>query len=190
MEIVLVLIVLGALLAGLITLGKVFSRKRSTAKEEIFPGLPSTPPGKLPYEKKWYLLSQAERSFYEILLKVAGNDMHVFAKVRLLDLLWVPNHVNNRQSHLNRVMSKHVDFVLCNRRTVSPVLVLELDDSSHRMIERRERDLFVNEVLRTAGLHVLRVPVRRSYTLDEVAELIRKEIGGAGTTNPTGKGGG
>src|SRR5713101_3637149 len=82
-------------------------------------------PENLPYRKKDYLLTPAERSFYEVLQRVAGDSMQVFAKVRLVDLVWLPKGTQNRQAHLNRVLSKHVDFVLCNRQTVSPVLVVE-----------------------------------------------------------------
>src|ERR1700752_312435 len=100
-----------------------------------------------PYRKKDCLLTPAERSFYEVLQRVAGDDMQVFAKVRLVDLVWLPKGTQNRQAHLNRVMSKHVDFVLCNRKTVSPVLVIELDDSSHNMSHRQGRDAVVNDIL-------------------------------------------
>ena len=111
-----------------------------------------------------------------MLYAAAGKDLLVFAKVRLLDVLWVPKTIRDRQSHLNRVMSKHVDFVLCDRRTVAPVLVIELDDSSHEIPNRAERDAFVDAALRSTGLAVLRVPVRRSYVASELAELLRKEM--------------
>ncbi len=102
-------------------------------------------PENLPYRKKDYLLTSAERSFYEVLQRVAGDGMQLFAKVRLVDLVWLPKGTQNRQAHLNRVLSKHVDFVLCNRQTVSPILVVELDDSSHNMDHRQGRDAVVND---------------------------------------------
>lgn len=45
--------------------------------------------GKLPYRKKMYLLTKAERSFFGVLLEVIGSDYHVFCKIRLADLLEV-----------------------------------------------------------------------------------------------------
>jgi hypothetical protein len=70
--------------------------------------------GPMPYQKKWYLLSPAERDFYEALRQAVGNRYLIFAKVRLLDLLWLPQNLSNRQTHMNRVQAKHVDFVLCH----------------------------------------------------------------------------
>lgn len=126
----------------------------------------------VPYRRSESLLTPAERSFYEVLRGVVGDDVHLFAKVRLADLVWLPHALDNRQAHLNRITSKHIDFVLCERHSVAPVLAVELDDSSHQARDRRQRDVFVNEVLHAAGLPLLRVPVQRSYVSDEVAELI------------------
>lgn len=131
-----------------------------------------------PYRKKDYLLTPAERSFYEVLQKVAGDNMQVFAKVRLADLVWLPKGTQNLQGHLNRVLSKHVDFVLCNRETLSPVLVVELDDSSHSMSHRQGRDAVVNDILHSAGLPILRISAKCSYVPNELNELIHsKSIG-------------
>lgn len=120
--------------------------------------------GPLPYQKKWYLLSPAERDFYQALCQALENRYLIFTKVRLLDLLWLPQNLPNRQTHMNRVQAKHVDFVLCHPQTVAPALVIELDDASHRLPERQERDIFLNEVLQAAGIPLLRVPVRKSFS--------------------------
>jgi hypothetical protein len=126
----------------------------------------------LPYRRIDSLLTPAERAFYEVLQGVVGDDLHLFVKVRLADLVALPRTVDNRQAHLSRIASKHIDFVLCERRTVAPVLAVELDDSSHQAGPRRQRDALVNDVLQAAGLPLLRVPVKRSYVPDEVAALV------------------
>ena len=133
--------------------------------------------GPLPYQKKWYLLSPAERDFYETLRQAVGNRYLIFAKVRLLDLLWLPDKMENRPLYIGRVASKHVDFVLCHPQTVAPVLVIELDDASHQLPERQERDHFVNEVLRVAGIPLLRVPVRKSFSASALHGQILGALG-------------
>ena len=141
----------------------------------------------MPYQKKWYLLSPAERDFYEALRQAVGNRYTIFAKVRLLDLLWLPDNMENRILYIRRVASKHVDFVLCHPQTVAPVLVIELDDASHQLPERQERDIFLNEVLRVAGIPLLRVPVRKSFSapalrgqiLETLSVYSRPETGAA-----------
>ena len=131
--------------------------------------------GKLPYRKKDYLLTVTERSFYEVLRSIAGDELEVFAKVRLLDLVYLPKGTDTRQSHTNRVMSKHVDFLLCERQNVSPLLVIELDDSSHERDDRAERDAFVDEALGAAGLPILHITAKHSYIPKELAVAIPAE---------------
>ena len=130
----------------------------------------------LPYKKKDYLLSAAERSFYEVLCSVVDNQLHVFPKVRLMDLVYLPKGTENWQRHKNRVISKHVDFVLCDRQNIAPVLVIELDDASHEREDRRERDTFLDKALATASLPILHVAAKRSYAPKELAELIQQKL--------------
>ena len=133
--------------------------------------------GPLPYQKKWYLLSPAEREFYDALRQAVGNRYTIFTKVRLLDLLWLPDNMENRILYIRRVASKHVDFVLCHPQTVAPALVIELDDASHQLPERQERDIFLNEVLRVAGIPLLRVPVRKSFSAPALRGQILDTLG-------------
>lgn len=133
--------------------------------------------GPMPYQKRWYLLSPAERDFYDALRQAVGPNYLIFAKVRLLDLLWLPQNLSNRQTHMNRVQAKHVDFVLCHPQTAAPVLVIELDDASHQLPERQERDIFLNEVLRVAGIPLLRVPVRKSFSAPALRGQILDTLG-------------
>jgi hypothetical protein len=133
-------------------------------------------PVALPYRKKDYLFTAAERSFYEVLCGVVDGQLHVFPKIRLADLVWMPKGTANQQAHRNRIQSKHVDFVLCDREKIAPVLVIELDDSSHEAEERRERDSFVDSALFAAGLPIFHIPARKAYVPADLAALIQQKL--------------
>jgi very-short-patch-repair endonuclease len=130
----------------------------------------------LPYRRKDYLLSKPERAFYHVLRKALGDQWTIFAKVRLLDLLWLPRGTQATQAHRNRVQSKHVDFVLCEPATLTPILVIELDDRSHEREDRQNRDRFVDRALESAGLPVLHVPARDGYVVNDLADQIRTAV--------------
>jgi len=119
--------------------------------------------GQSPYEQRKYYLTRAERSFYGVLNEAVGGRYVVFAKVRLADVLRVRPGVSESQAHLNRIIAKHVDFLLCEPRDVSPVLAIELDDSSHGEERRQARDQFVDEAFDGAGLPLLRIHAARGY---------------------------
>ena len=133
--------------------------------------------GKLPYRRKNWLLTKAERSFFGVLQQVTGNDYLLFCKVRLADVVDVER--NAGQAAFNRISAKHVDFLLCDPSQVSPVLAIELDDASHGAARRQERDAFVDSVLAAAGLPLLRVPAKQNYVPAELANLIAEKIASA-----------
>jgi hypothetical protein len=119
------------------------------------------------------LLTASERRFFDVLVDAVEHP-RIFAKVRLLDLLHVPRGLPGRQAHLNRVMSKHIDFVLCDHQSLRPLLVIELDDASHDRRDRRERDEFVDGALADAGIPVLHVSVASSYSAVELRRQIEE----------------
>ena len=129
-------------------------------------------PANLPYEKEPHLLTHGEQAFYRVLLRSIGPDVTIFAKVRLIDLVGVRKGTEKAQAHKNRVISKHIDFVLCSRESSVPLLVIELDDASHRSADRQARDQFKDAVLTAAGIPVLRVPARSGYSEIELGAMI------------------
>lgn len=132
-------------------------------------------PTKFPYQKRDYLLTIAERKFYDVLSKIAEEQNYlVFAKVRLEDLLWLPKNTENRLKWRGYVRSRHIDFVLCNKENIRPLLAIELDDSSHQREDRIERDERVDRILRDSGLPILHVRTQNFYNLNLLAKEIQK----------------
>lgn len=130
----------------------------------------------LPYRVVPSLLTPAERRFYAALVTAIDPHMTICAKVRLADVLTLPPGTPEWRAHFNRVQAKHLDFVLCNRDDLAPLLAIELDDSSHARSARRERDAFLNQACADAGLSVLRIPVQRSYTTVELAQRVQDSL--------------
>jgi hypothetical protein len=131
---------------------------------------------RLPYARRDYLMSRAERSLYGVLEQATAGEYRIFSKVRLADLIAVRGGTAQRQAHFNRISAKHVDFVLCSRDAVSPLLVLELDDASHNRPDRARRDGFVDDALASAGLPILHLRARSAYDAHEIADAIRRAM--------------
>jgi hypothetical protein len=128
-----------------------------------------------PFFKRKYLLSVAERRFFDILRRVVGESL-VFPKVKLADLVEADQRHLLRKSNFNYIKAKHIDFVVCDA-ALSPVVAIELDDKSHQRLDRRARDRDVNRILELASLPILRVPVRRAYDEQEIAGQILDKLG-------------
>lgn len=130
----------------------------------------------LPYEKA-ELLSNAERSFLGVLELALAGRYRIMAKVRVLDLIRVKAGLpaDKRQSALNRIQSKHVDFVLCQPSDLSVAGAIELDDASHNRASRRQRDAFLDEALAAAGVPLYRFSAKRAYSVAELRAAFEQQ---------------
>ena len=123
-----------------------------------------------PFLRRKYLLTKAEKSFYEILRAVVAPHA-VLAKIRLADLVEADERHLLRRSNFDHIKSRHIDFVICDR-ALSPIIAIELDDSSHQRPDRVARDRDVNRILEIAELPILRVAVRPTYTEVDIAKQL------------------
>lgn len=141
-----------------------------------------TEKSQLPYRVRDDFLTPAELSFYKVLESIVGTKLAIQSKVRLADIFFV-SRPNENQAFQNKISQKHLDFLICDSKTMKPLFGIELDDASHKRSDRQERDVFVNDVFRTANLPLLRFPVQRAYSRDEIvskiAPLFKKDNGNA-----------
>lgn len=119
-------------------------------------------------------LTPAEQSFLASLKTFAGEQYVICPKVRLSDVVFVRKGTGakERQTILNRINRKHIDFLLLSTSTLQPVLAIELDDSSHQNASSRARDLVKDKALADAGLKVVRVPARSAYSAADFETII------------------
>ncbi|MEM9942103.1 MAG: DUF2726 domain-containing protein [Planctomycetota bacterium] len=129
-------------------------------------------PVKLPYESRGQLVTKPELRFYKSLLKAVQDDWEIFAMVRIADLLKVRAGHPQRRKWLNKILAKHIDFVLCDPTSLKPICCIELDDRSHERPDRIERDIFVNRAFESAGIPLLRIATQKQYRAREIRELI------------------
>jgi hypothetical protein len=120
-------------------------------------------------------LSQNEKEFLGKLDRIIGARYRVFVQVRLADLVGVEAAGNRRArwKALSQVFGKSVDFVICSRTTLDPVMVIEVDDRSHEVADRRRRDGLVDRVCAEAGLPLVHVKARFSYSEGELVKKLQ-----------------
>ncbi len=129
----------------------------------------------LPYRQRDDFLSAAELSFYRVLTLGLDGSYLVCPKVNLADVFFVSGS-HKKQSYKNKIDRKHVDFLLCDPTSMTPVLGIELDDQSHARRDRQERDQFVDQVFEVAGLPLLHVRAAAGYSPQNIADLVRQAV--------------
>ena len=122
------------------------------------------------YEK---LLTNAEAACFEALKSALGEEHHIFAKVRMGDLLEpVAQSPRERKAALDEVRSERVDFVVCRNRTWEIVAAVELDEPNQKA--PGEHDQFVNEVFQQTAIPLIRIPAEASSRVEEIAARFAK----------------
>ena len=109
--------------------------------------------------------------------RAVAGDYTILMKVRLGDFVWLANEPQERKFHNNQVQCKHVDFLLCDKVMIEPLLVIELDDSSHRNYDHADRDKFKDETFDAIGLPIIRLQVRENYDGEVLKRQIHEKIG-------------
>lgn len=109
------------------------------------------------YGRRDCIMTKAERKCFFSLNEAVGGDYDVFPQIHLPSIL---NHKINGQKWFGafrHIDEKSVDFVLCRKSDLFPILAIELDDWSHERPERQKRDKEIERILRGANLPLLRL---------------------------------
>ena len=127
-----------------------------------------------PYVAAPGLFTEAESRFLRA-LEQAAPEYRMFGKVRVADVIGVQKGLSNsaRTSALNRITSKHIDFVLCRPHDLSVVCAVELDDKTHERKDRRARDMFLENALAAAEVPLVRIKTAKSYDVAGLRGLLR-----------------
>jgi len=124
------------------------------------------------------LFTPAEKNFMWVLDRALGGEYMVLGKVRIADVLRSQHGIDPKKAKRQfwQTSSKHLDFVIADKKTLDPVCVIELNDGSHERKDRKQRDIFVDEACRSAELPILWVKAERYYDEDKVRAVILNKI--------------
>jgi len=124
------------------------------------------------YSAKPSLLTEAERTFLYALDQALPPNTRVFVQVALSAIVSTRQGSESRQRSWNRIAQKVADFVVCDQ-WCKPLVVIELDDSSHKKTKRAARDELLDSILGNVGLRLLHVRAAGNYDVSALrAELL------------------
>lgn len=110
------------------------------------------------FARKAPFLRDDEIHLYERLV-IALRNAHVFPQVAMSAFV---QHKGKEYGARSLFAQKYVDYLVCERGTMRPLYVIELDGASHSSARAKKRDGQKNQVLESAG-----IPIRR-YTSKDV----------------------
>lgn len=116
------------------------------------------------------VLTEAEARFFRSLESAVGGQYLIWPQLPLWTFIDTPS---NDVAFTNRINRKRVDFCLVDCRTCTVSKAIELDDRTHQRLKTQRRDAIVEDVLKQAGVPLIRIPVASVYN----SEGIRRQLG-------------
>ena len=131
-----------------------------------------------PFRRRQQLFTSVERNFLELLEKAVGHEFRIICRVRLADIISVKQGTTRKNSQvaLSKAIGKQLDFVLCSKQTMDPVLAVDLVYQQGKEGYKLQRDWFVNGALDAAKVPHMRIKVKSGYSVAEVRESIELKL--------------
>ena len=128
------------------------------------------------YTRKDFLISRPEHEFFDILVELVGAQYHIFTQVHLPTVLEHKVVGQNWKGAFSHINGKSVDFVLCDKAYIKPLLAIELDDKSHERLDRIERDSEVERMLQEAGVPLVRFANHGTFDKEEIKKQVLEKL--------------
>ena len=129
---------------------------------------------RLPYRLREKFMSAPELALFRLLQNMAGKHYIICPKVSLNDIFYIVRP-NENVHFFNKIFRKHVDFLLCDLKSLQPAFGIEMVKPV-AMTETREVDQFMEDLFLSAGLPLVHIPSNENYSQDDLAELFQLSV--------------
>jgi hypothetical protein len=131
-----------------------------------------------PFAVKKQLFTAAERQFLQLIEQAVGDEFRVMCRIKLIDLLSLRSNTDKKiaNSALLRAGGKQIDFVLCDRKDMTPVMAIDLVYGKGKDGHNTQRDFFVSGALDTASIPHVRIKAKGGYKVSEIKECIEAKL--------------
>jgi len=100
-------------------------------------------------------MTDMEKKYFKQLVAQYGHNYYVFPQINI-DKIVEPVGSNAYWGR-NKINRKTVDYVIADKESLETLMVIELDDYTHRWESRQKRDEFVNKLFADFEVRLERV---------------------------------
>ncbi len=135
---------------------------------------------RLPYRLREPFLATTELALFRTLHQMVGARYLICPKVALNDIFYIVRP-NENVHFFNKFFRKHVDFLLCDPKTLAPAFGVEIVRPIAKN-ETRESDKFIEDLFIGAGLPLVHVPSSETYDKTDIISLFQLAVTKIGGT--------
>ena len=124
------------------------------------------------YQKRQNLVTECEREFYVLLYLAVGDGYAIFSQVSLNSII-----DKRLQGAFRNELFRTIDFVIANKMTSEPLVLVELNDATHKKAERKLRDQKVAEICAAAQMPLVTFWTTDTHSVESVKAALSKYLG-------------
>ena len=132
---------------------------------------------KYQYHKKYSVMTPAEHELFHLLNGCFNDKYYIFPQVHLSTLFGHTIYGQSWRGALSHIDRKSIDFAMCDKETMRPILAIELDDRSHDKYDRQLRDAEVDKIFANADLPLLRIQNHGTFVTEDIKKRVEERIG-------------
>jgi len=125
------------------------------------------------HSRRSIIMTPDEKRFFHQLIKVLKNNYYVFPKVYLPVLFEHETNGQGWHADLQHINRKCVDFVICTKDDLCPVMAIELDNWGHDLKHRKEHDAEVQRIFDYTGLPLKRLDGKAERDDEHLAVILK-----------------
>jgi hypothetical protein len=131
-----------------------------------------------PFKKNTTLFTQVERTFLNLIEEAVGKQFKVLCRVKLNDVVTLRQNADKKtaQAAVSRASNRHLDFVLCSKEDMTPVIAIDLVHNMGKEGYKSQRDWFVSGALDAARIPHVRIKVKSGYKVKDIRECIEAKL--------------
>lgn len=131
-----------------------------------------------PFKKNINLFTQVERTFLTLIEEAVGGQFKVLCRVKLNDIVSLRQNADKKtaQAAISRANSRHLDFVLCSKEDMTPVIAIDLVHNHGKDGYKSQRDWFVSGALDAARIPHVRIRVKSGYKAKDIRDCIEAKL--------------
>lgn len=130
----------------------------------------------LPFKRREFFLNTPERQFFEGLQKIIPIEYIVFPQIVLSSIIQASVDKKNFWTYQNKINRKTIDFVIFEKQYLKPIIAIEYDGKTHNRSDRQERDVFVDNVLKSAGIKSIHIIHQKNINFEELKNTIKETL--------------
>jgi hypothetical protein len=124
-----------------------------------------------PYRLREHFLSASEISLFHLLKEMVEDRYVICPKVALSDIFTIVRP-NENVHFYNKIFRKHVDFLLCDPKTLKPAIAIEIVKSTVRTTSRASEQ-FIENLFLSEGIPLVNLLLGAKYDLPALVNLFK-----------------